>query len=822
MNQPLRAVQHAVLALGLCALAACASPSYQVVRPVEWREPQVDILHYDIDVSLDHEAGYVEGTVLISYRGLPDRETTELVLDAVDLDVTGAWNGEGRALRTESRDDTIVVFLERPALPGVDGAVKLAWSCFPQRGFVFVPPSARLHGRSWHVWTQGQSEDTRHWMPVWDIPNEMATHELTVTLDASLMSLGAGTLVESHALPRTGQRLETWRSDRAHVSYLITFVAGDFARGELRGGSVPLPVLAAPDDLVQAMDNSRHTADMLAFLGDFTGMPYPYSKYAQTYVRDFTAGGMENVSATTLYDEGIHVAEDEPRIDVTGLLAHEAAHQWFGDLLSGRGWKEIWINEGFANYGEAQYMGHLHGKTHADSIMRRWQQAYMAAEWEDSHPIVWDGFEDPDAVFDEHVYEGGAARLHLLRDQLGDEAFMTGFRTWVQESAGQVVETTDFQRVMEDASGRDLQVFFDEWLYGAGYPTLDASVSDNTTLLIQQRATRPGWRPFFHVELEVTWSRDGTEHSARVALDGPRTELALDGSGPLDWVRVDSQGVLPGRITLEQSAAAWRRQLLSASDPMTRLIAAEWWLGNRWTLGDVAAYPELDEEALVALRRAARADPFPEVRVLALDALAAAADGDEVTRVTFIDLAVDANPRVREAAVRALGRAPGGEGMPVLRRAVDDPYAWTALEAMTALVRMDDPGAFRTLMRVYEETGPRRVRLQRDLVTLAATMDNPDVLPFLMSVARTHDQRWVRAAAVDALATVHGPHADRVFQQLCASLNEESYHVRLAAASALALRGDPRAIRHLQARLDLEGNAFVVVELHSALAQLDS
>jgi aminopeptidase N len=782
---------------------------------VDWREPQVDILHYDIDIDIDHQAGYLEGTVEITYQGLPDRTPTELVLDAVDLDVTGAWDSEGNILRTEQRDSTLIVFLEHPALPGIKNSIRLAWSCFPQRGFVFVPPSDRVPGRTWHIWTQGQAEDTRHWMPVWDIPNEMATHELTVNLDSTLISMGAGQLVDSHILERTGKRSETWHADRPHVSYLITFLAGGFARGELYGGDVPLPVLADPDDLALAMDNSRHTADILAYMGDLTGIPYPYSKYAQSYVRDFTAGGMENISATTLYDEGIHDPEDEPQIDVTDLLAHEAAHQWFGDLLCGRGWKEIWLNEGFANYCEALYMGHLQGPSRVDIILRDWQKSYVAAEWENSHPIVWDGFSDPDAVFDAHVYEGGAARLHLLRDQIGDEAFMAGLRAYVQRFEGDIVETTDFQEIMEESSGRDLQTFFDEWLFGPGYPTLKASVLHGTVLHVVQTAMRSDWPPFFHVELEITWSRGGTEHTERLALDAPTSELSLGGVGDLDWVRIDSRGVLPGRITLEQTPAAWRRQLSSATDPVTRLIAAEWFLGDRWTLGNEAAIPELDAESLNALRLTAHTDPLPEARVLAIRALETAVD--EVSRMTFIDLSFDADPRVREAAIRALATSPGDEGIPVLRSAVDDPYGWTALAAMTGLVELQDPGSFNSLTRLFKESGPHRVRLQRDLVTLASSMKEPGVLPFLMSVARTHSQRWVRAAAIEALATRHGPHADRIFQQLCASLNDESYDVRMAAAQALATRGDERAIPHLKARLDLEGNAYVVVELHSAL-----
>ncbi len=836
LRTPLRrTIAPALWVVTLFALSGCSSPGLRRVQPVVWREPMVDIVHYDIDVSIDHEAGYLDGSVEIHYRGLPDASTSQLVLDAVDLDISGAWNGDGHVLQLEAVDDTLVIELERPALPGVEAVVRLSWSCFPQRGLIFVPPTAKAPERPWHVWTQGQSEDTRHWMPVWDIPNEMATHELTVSLDASLTSMGAGTLLDSYLSKRTGQRTETWSSDRPHVSYLITFLAGGFAEGQLPGGEVPLPVLADPADLALALENSRHTADMLEFLGELTGVPYPYSKYAQTFVHDFTAGGMENVSATTLYDEGLHDPSDEPYLDLTDLLAHEAAHQWFGDLLCGNGWQEIWLNEGFANYCEALYMAEREGPARLSATLRDWQQAAMAREWVESHPIVWDGFTDPDETFDEHAYEGGAARLHLLRDQLGETVFLSGLRAYVGRHQGEIVTTEDFQRAMEEASGRDLQQFFDEWLHSPGYPNIAAHIETGTdgadTLHLEQLALRADWPSVFHANLEVSWSRNGLEQTERVALEGATARLALGSSegsaepsdGLLDWVHVDSSSALPGRITLAQPAGAWARQLKQAQHPMARLLAAEWFAGDRWAVGPDAEAPALDDTALAALRHAALRDSFPDVRVRALDALAAFAATPAAPQSLAIgELVMDDDPRVREAAIRVLAAAPGDAGILLLRRAVDDSYSLAALAAITALVELQDPGAYRTLTRVFESSGPYRIRFQRDLVSLAASMGRDDVLPFLIRVARTHPQRWVRTAAVDALALWQAPHGERVFQQLCSSLHDESYHVRLAAARALGARGDSRARRHLNARMDLEGYGFVHSALRDALDVLEA
>ena len=803
--------------LALLVGVSCALPPRPQPGPVVYREPQVDILDYDISVDLDHQAGFVSGHVEITYQGLPGASGTELVLDAVELDIQGAWDTDGEPLDVDVQDETLTVHLSRPALPDLEQSVTLQWTCFPRRGLHFIAPSGRAPDRGWHVWTQGQAEDTRHWMPVWDIPNEMATHSLTLTLDAGLMSLGAGRRTDTLVDERSGRRTEAWRMDVPHTSYLITFVAGDFARGELGGARVPLPVLADEADLITAVENSRHTADILTFMEELTGIAYPYTKYAQSFVHDYTAGGMENVSATTLYYEGIHDASDEPQIDITGLLAHEIAHQWFGDLMCGRGWKEIWLNEGFANYCEALYMGHLEGPDRQAVILRDWQREYVAAERADSRPIVWSGYRHPDDLFDAHIYQGGAARLHLLRDEIGDDAFLAGLQLYVQRHQQRSVTTADLRMAMEEASGVELTWFFDQWLHGRGYPLIRAQL-DGEVLQLQQHAAREGWPAVFKVTLDVRWSRGGREHQARHTLDSARSTLTLNGQGDIDWVHVDSGGVLPGQMFLDQPAAAWALQLRQANAAFSRLLAAEWLSGSGWVRESAFAAPDAD--AREVLREAARGDSFPDVRVAALNALTDLGT-DEQSTMLFIDLATDDDPRVRAAALEALGYEPGDDGLLVLRQALEDPNGDVAYTAMEGLIAAQTPGAWRQLRRLFGSSGPRKLRLQRDLVSLSPFTGHPDVLPFLVGVARRHPERWVRAEAVRVLGGWRGPHADEVFWELCRALRDESYSVRASAAIALGQRRDQRARLQLQAQRDLEGHAPVLHAIDTALLELD-
>ena len=810
----------AALTAGLIACAAPPTAPSTGVGPVAWREPLVDIEHYDVDVAVDHEAGHVEGEVAVRFRALPDRPATEVVLDAVDLVITGAWDDDGRALLHEQRGHVLRLPLLEPVPAGETGAVHVAWSAYPRTGLHFVAPGAHAPGRPWHVWTQGQAEDTRHWMPVWDLNNDTASHSLTLTVDADLMTMAAGELVDSRLDERTGTRTETWEMTTPHVSYLITFVAGGFARAELGGARVPLPVLADKALLPLALENSRHTAAMLPVLEELTGTPYPYPKYAQTFVHDYTAGGMENVSATTLYSEGIHEPADEPRLDITDLLAHELAHQWFGDLVSGRGWAELWLNEGFATYCEAVVAEALHGPARAALVRRGWQRDTVTATDDAPRPLLWPGFAHPDEAFDAHAYSGGAARVHLLRDQLGDEAFLAALRLYLETHAGGVATTADLQAAFEATSGRDLDVFFDEWVRSSGYPSLRAYVLDGERLQLSQVQGRDGGRPVYHVSVAVSWARGGVEHRGRVGFQQAQASLALEGAGELEWVHVDSAVSLPGTVLLDQPEDAWRRQLRDARDPVTRLIAAEWFGLDGW-VREVADDPrdQLPGPASrEALARAAREDPFTDVRVAALRALGLAPD--EATAMLALDLAEDPAPELRAAALEVLAVVPGDDARTVLRHAVDDESSDVALTALTALVDRGEAGAWESLQRLYERVTDRKLRLRRDLVLLADRAGGEQALPFVVRALRTDPSRWVRGGAVDALAGWEGPHAETVFRLLAEALHDESYHVRLSAARALGSRGDPRAVPQLRARRSLEGNFFTRQALDAALAEL--
>jgi aminopeptidase N len=821
---------HRLFAPGLVVLlAACTVMPSPVVEPgpfapIPYQAPLVDIQHYDVSVDIDHRARHVEGHVDILFTTLPGRPAERLVLDAVEMTVHDVRDGLGRSLSYDHDGRRLVVQLADPLAPGEHAVLGVDYDCYPRRGLYFVAPSAADPTRPWQIWTQGQTQETRHWIPVWDQLDDHATHRLTVTVDDGFLTMAAGTRVASVRHERNGRRSDTWEMTTPHAISLLTLVTGGLAEGRLPGGAVPLPVLAEASALPDALDNFVETARILEVFGEWTARPYPYPKYAQTCVQEFVSGGMENVSATTLTHATIHDPAHEPQISSLDLVAHEAAHQWFGNLIGCRDWGQIWLNEGFATYAEALYLGRTQGEVQQRWWMRRLQRQAVAAQERDPRPVAWSGWTDPDDVFDGHAYAGGATRLHLLSELLGADVFERGVQRYVSEHAEGVVTTEDLRAAMEAESGRDLERFFEEWLHGPGFPrfrvelltNLHDTASGPRTASLRQVQGADGWREVFHLPVTVAWSRGGIERQARVDVGAARESLFLAGEGQLDWVHVDATNVVPGTVHVEQPETNWRAQLEGASDPLARLTAAEWLAGLRHVRPTIPDDWLPEEASLDALIAAARDDGHWDLRATAVAALSRWAPADD-TRVTdlFVKLLDDTDPRLREAAAAGLGQQGGDEVLPELVSATEDANARVAAAALTSLAVRGYPGCF-TLCRATAEATDEPA-LDSAVVRIVGSLeDEPRALPFLLAAVHTEPDARVRSAALRAAAE-HPDGGEVVHRVLCESLWDDSWFLRSTAAAALGRQGG-RAAGQLRARLAVEANPWVLEALRGALA----
>jgi aminopeptidase N len=217
---------------------------------------------------------------------------------------------------------------------------------------------------------------------------------------------------------------------------------------------------------------------MMRVFEELTKVDFPFNKYDQTIVANFTFGGMENVTATTMADTEIFLADFEfGRGAVEDLVAHELAHSWFGNLLTCKNWAELWLNEGFATYMEAAYREKIYGRKSYISKIRSNAEQFMIDDLinKKKHGLFNGSAGNVDTLFDNPstTYQKGGAVIHTLRETVGTDNFWKAINIYLTRHRFQNVETGDLKRVMEEVSGVNLDWFFAQWVYGTGHPKLN-------------------------------------------------------------------------------------------------------------------------------------------------------------------------------------------------------------------------------------------------------------------------------------------------------------------------------------------------------------
>ncbi|MBK8179898.1 MAG: M1 family metallopeptidase [Planctomycetes bacterium] len=789
----------AVLALALATgqfLGACRSSPAPAIPPERFHGPRqadVDVEHTALWIELDPRERSMTATARV--RLCSRVEGLSLVrLDLADLAVREVRDQDGGRLDFRHADDVLGVELARPLARGEFQELSIDYGGRPRRGLSFEDLE---DGVATQVFTQGECEDSRGWFPCLDFPAERATSEIAVVMPAGWTSLAAGERVERREL-EGGRALERWRMSTPHPAYLTTLVAGDFAVRHDVWDGIPLLYLADPDLAPHIESRFRETPAILEFLSRLTGVRYPYAKYGQAVVADFPFGGMENISATTLTDAWLtdeRGSRDEPAF---GLIAHEAAHQWFGNLLTCADWSHIWLNEGWATYATELYVEAAQGREAFEISMANTREGYLRLDVGPARrPIVHGVYREPmDLFVTGHVYPGAASRLHQLRFELGDPAFFAGVRRYVALHRGTAVDTDDFRKAMEAESGRDLGPFFAQWFFGPGHPELSTrwrwiEETGEAELSVEQTQAQGGGVPeAFSMDAEVELGRGGEPpRLERVTLDARRQVFRWKCDSKPRWVILDPHGWLVARRTDEREGAEWLRVALEAPHPLARRDAVQ-------ALANLALESSTPRGRLLyaqALEGLLAADASPEVRAGAARALSRLAPefGQEALRAAA---ASDSSTLVRVAALRGLALFPAGESLATFgREQFLAGESWQTLVAAHELEMHARPDPAVWLER-FGRPSPHGV-LQAGLV--ASLFDVLDQDAAVALLGRTLDRPETPPLVVEAVLRRLGPLAkDRAQCRawIEARLQDPEYRVRSAALESLAAAQDPRCV----------------------------
>ncbi|MEK6704785.1 MAG: M1 family aminopeptidase [Bdellovibrionota bacterium] len=650
---------------------AGAKPHYAPDRPFK-------LEHVLLDVSVEPETKYLTGTVKHRVTAVaPDQR--KLKLDQVGLTIDeAAVNGKnakffvvGNSLSIELRSDS-----EPPVAPGeiVEFTVKYSVRQ-PRRGLFFTGPDADYPKKPYQVWSQGQDEDSRYWFPTFDYPNQKATSEVIATVPDGYTAISNGALISCKEVDR-GKRFH-YRLGVPHVTYLISLVVGKFSTWSDKGpNNLLIQYFVQPGREEDGKRMFKNTSLMIGAFERKIGVDFPYEKYSQVAVQDFIFGGMENTSATTLTELSLH--DERAHLDYSSdsLVAHELAHQWFGDLLTCRDWSHGWLNEGFATFMERVWVeedkgpngGFDEAKYHSYQDMNEYLSEDKSRY---RRPVVCNTYVEPIDIFDAHLYQKGGLVLNMIRHILGDALFWQSVRNYVNRHKGGNVETLDFVRIIEDTTGRNLRRIFDEWLFNAGYPEFDLSCSWNedkkiAELVIEQKqtggqesATKNGSvTPLFHLPVVIDFTMsDGQRitHSLEIGEARERVLIACP-SKPL-MVRFDPDNWIPKTVKFSRTREMLLYQLVNDPDCIGRIGAAK-------ELAKTA-----DQEVVESLGKAVLKDHFWGVKAEIASILAeirtqAACDGlTQAIRALDVE-----HPKARRAIVKALGKFKNEKASSVLRK----------------------------------------------------------------------------------------------------------------------------------------------------------
>jgi len=773
------------------------------------RDRPFRVEHIALDLELLVPEHRVRGSATLSVKRV-DPVADTLVLDAVGFELASVHLGNAPATHFYDGHQ-IHVSVPRDE---TNFDVRVRYAATPRRGLYFLEPDEAYPARPRQVWSQCQEEDARHFIPCHDKPHVKMTSEVRVRVPEGWFALSNGELIEK-TTPVGAAASFHYRLDQPHPSYLMTLVAGEFSELRAQAGNVPLAYYVPKGLEADGERSFGRTPAMLEHFAAVTGVPYPWSRYSQIVVSDFIFGGMENTTATTMYEYVVY--DERASIDVTSddLVAHELAHQWFGDYVTCRDWPEAWLNEGFATYMEHVFREKHLGKDEYLYGVKADLDAYVGeARGRYRRAIVCREYDAPLDLFDRHLYEKGGLVLHLLRMQLGDELFWAGIKLYLTRHARGLVETRDLMRALEDASGHSLGRFFEQWVYEPGHPELEVEVRWERGILTvavkQQQATTDGVAAVFELPLEIDIHGDGAIARQVLPLGeaggAQRTEtFAIPCAKRPRFVVVDPRGRVLGDVRAKIPNDFLRAQLTDAPDARGRWLAARALARaddpvSLRALGDV-----LSSEREFWGVRVEAADALAQLRIPASYEILAGALGVK-------------HPKVRRAVAAAVGRwKTPAAALALQERARKDPSYLVEAESARSLGKTTQTAAFDTLIDLLERDSWADVIRVAALEGLGAARDERAVPHLIARTRYGHAPRTRRAAILALPKLTHDKKVREVLEEL---LDDADPMLRLDVARALADLGDPKSAGALRARIEVENDARAKRRMREALRDL--
>jgi len=577
-----------------------------------------DLVHTRLDVRFDYKKCYLYGKEWITLH--PHFYPTDsLRLDAKGMDIhTVAIVEKGQTIplkfnydslslrinldRAYHRAEKYVIYVDYTAKPNQRKGLRKN-----EKGLYFINPDGTEKDKPTEIWTEGEPESSSGWFPTIDKPDQKTTSELSMTVPAKYVTLSNGRLAAQKKNP-DGTRTDTWKMELPNAPYLFMMAVGDFKIYKTSWHGKEVSYYLEPKYAPYALDMFGDVPEAISFFSKVTGVDYPWNKYSTVVVRDYVSGAMENTTANVFGSQSTR-RELLDQYYNPGV-EHELFHQWFGDYVTCKSWSNLTLNESFANFGEIIWLEHKYGKDAADEHLNNGLQGYLGNPANYKIPLVNFYYKNISDVFNGVTYEKGGRILNMLRNYLGNDAFYKGLHVYLATNAFGNADATELRLAMEEASGLDLNWFFNEWYFGAGHPILDITYQwdENTkTETVAVSQTQEGQVFKLPVAIDI-YVGNKTEHH-QVVISTRADTVRFNIASKPDLVNFDADKVLVTQKIDHKTAEDFAYQYKHAPLYLDRYEALDFASKNE------------DDKAAQAIIIAALHDRFSGLRNKAIQAL---------------------------------------------------------------------------------------------------------------------------------------------------------------------------------------------------------
>jgi len=670
---------------------------YQRPRQFE-RSRDYDAKHYCIKLTFDLDQKLFWGTNTITLSPLKD-DFKEIKLDAEELTVSSVKNSKGLPLRFKQTDRHLFVYLPKAYKYGETITFTVGYKAGdPKYGLFFddeKPTNPRM------VSTDSWPHYAHHWFPCYDYPNDKVTHEFIVTVKNNNKVLSNGRLVSVKEDKQKGTKTYHWSQELPHSTYLFMLAIAPFEVIQDSIDSLPVNYWVYKKDVSDARWIFKKTPYMIEFFNKIFGYDYPWAKYDQV-TSPRQGGGAEATTATVLGQGVIHDKQAEQDFSWESTIAHEVAHQWWGDLITLRSWEHTWLNESFATYSDYLYTRYDKGEDEgAFDLLRKKNRYLREAHTRYIRPIVFDRYERPQQNFDSHTYPKGAAVLHMLRFIMGDNAFFRTLRYFLHRHEFQAVDSHDFMIAIKEASGQNLDWFFEQFIFKPGHPVFDISYIWNEDgqklkLKVTQVQDTSKGIPIYKIPVIIGIITPEEKFSEQVWIKQKEQVFEFSVKESPLMVRFDQGNHLLKEWTFEKSLDELLYQL--KNDDV---------IGRSWAASELLKFQN-KHRAVNSLIDSVQNDKFWAVRRSSVETLGKIKRKEDIA--LFKGRCKDNNSKVRTVAIRILGDYGEPELISFFRKQFneDDSYLAQA-EALRSIGKCGDKSQLSCLENAAKMKSPRDV-----------------------------------------------------------------------------------------------------------------